>query len=67
MIISFFAETSAETQTIWYAALRLQGWNIARQEPIEAQAIFRFRDFAITQKFNSLYVGEKGELLVAMT
>ena len=34
----------AETQTVCYAALRLQGWSIARQEPIAASATYRFRD-----------------------
>ena len=43
-LFSLFAWTRAEIQTVCYAALRLQGWSLARQEPIAAQAIFRFRD-----------------------
>ena len=34
----------AETQTVCYAALRLQGWSIARQEPIAVSATVKFRD-----------------------
>lgn len=44
LLESLFARTRAETQTVCYAALRLQGWSIARQEPIAASATYRFRD-----------------------
>ena len=45
--ISLFAWTRAEIQTVCYAALRLQGWSLARQEPIVAQAALGFAMDAI--------------------
>ena len=41
-LFSPFARTRAEIQTVCYAALRLQGWSLARQEPIVAQATMGF-------------------------
>ncbi len=46
-LVSPFARTRAEIQTVCYAALRLQGWSLARQEPIAAQAILGSAKFQI--------------------